>query len=60
MPETPILRTVLGVVTHADGRVTCGLHVRNAAGVLALVDTPEASPACGEPLDHPTPDEEPA
>lgn len=37
MCETPVVRAVFGVVTHADGTTTCGMHVRNADGDLALV-----------------------
>jgi hypothetical protein len=41
MAETPMVRAVLGCVTHADGIQTCGLHVRTPSGDLAFVDLTE-------------------
>lgn len=41
MSEEPVVRAVLGSVTHADGTTTVGLHFRNAAGELVLSDLTE-------------------
>lgn len=38
MPEPSVVRAVFGTVTHADGTTTCGMHVRNADGVLEYVN----------------------